>query len=383
MNKLRSKNSKRRKNIVKIVLLILSAFIIVFTLHGCGTEEEDSTSVESGTEESSEISEETATEDAEETSEVSEESAGAKTGLSVDTSLEKSTDSSEEDDGLAQVDSVIVAVITDSENRIANCAIDSAQTKINFSDTGEIITPLDKVFVGKQELGEEYGMIEASSIGKEWNEQATALSNYVIGKTVEEVKGIAVNEEGTPTESELTSSVTMHITNYISGIEKAVNQAENRGASADDKLGIGVITTIDRSEDATAEEEGLAQAYSTYAAVTFDEEGIITSCIIDSSQANVNFNQEGEITSDLSISPKTKNELGDEYDMKSVSEIGREWYEQADAFAEYTVGKTIDEVKGISLNEEGVPTESELTSSVTIHVGPFVTVIEKAYDAAK
>jgi len=305
-----------------------------------------------------------------------------KTGLSVDTSIAKSTDAGEED-GLAQADSTIVAVTVDEDGKIANCAIDSAQTKISFSNSGEIVTPLDKEFVGKQELGEEYGMIVASSIGKEWNEQATALSNYVIGKTIEEVKGIAVNEEGTPTESELTSSVTMHISNYIAGIEKAVNQAKNLGALADDQLGIGVITTIDRSKDATTEEEGLAQAYSNIAAVTFNNEGVITSCMIDAVQADVNFNQEGEITTDLSISPKTKNELADEYGMKAVSGIGKEWYEQADAFAEYVVGKTIDEVKGISLDEEGTPAESELTSSVTIHVGPFITVIEKAYHAAK
>ena len=305
-----------------------------------------------------------------------------KTGLSVDTSIAKSTDAGEKD-GLAQADSTIVAVTVDENGKIANCAIDSAQTKINFSNSGEIVTPLDKEFVGKQELGEEYGMVVASSIGKEWNEQATALSNYVIGKTVEEVKGIAVNEEGTPMESELTSSVTMHISNYIAGIEKAVNQAKNLGASADDQLGIGVITTIDRSKDATTEEEGQTQAYSNIAAVSFNNEGVITSCIIDAVQSNVNFNREGKITSDLSISPKTKNELGDDYGMKAVSGIGKEWYEQADEFAKYVVGKTIDEVKGISLDEEGTPTESELTSSVTIHVGPFIAVIEKAYHAAK
>ena len=313
---------------------------------------------------------------------LSQNAKNVKTGLSVDTSIAKSTDAGEEN-GLAQADSTIVAVTVDEDGKIANCAIDSAQTKINFSTSGEIVTPLDKEFVGKQELGEEYGMVVASSIGKEWNEQATALSNYVIGKTVEEIKGIAVNEEGTPTESELTSSVTMHISNYIAGIEEAVVNAENLGAEADDKLGIGVMTTIDRSKDATAEEEGLAQAYSNIAAVTFNHEGVITSCIIDAVQADVNFNQEGEITTDLSISPKTKNELADEYGMKAVSGIGKEWYEQADAFAKYVVGKTVDEVKGISLDEEGTPTESELTSSVTIHVGPFIAVIEKAYHAAK
>jgi len=293
----------------------------------------------------------------------------AKTGLAVDTSIASSTDAGEEN-GLAQVDSIIVAVTVNENSKITNCAIDSAQTRINFSKDGKITTPLDEVFVGKQELGEDYGMVVGSSIGKEWNEQATALSNYVIGKTIEEVKGITLNEEGVPTESELTSSVTMHV-------------AENVGAAADDKLGIGLITTIDMSRDVTAEADGRAQAYSNIAAVTFNHEGVITSCFIDAVQSNVDFNQEGKITSDLSITPKTKNELGDDYGMKVASAIGKEWYEQADAFANYVIGKTIEEVKGIALNEEGVPTESELTSSVSIHVGPFIEVVEKAYKSAK
>jgi len=305
-----------------------------------------------------------------------------KTGLAVDTSIVNSADAGEED-GLAQVDSIIVAVTVNENGKITNCAIDSAQTRINFSKDGKILTPLDEVFVGKQELAEDYGMVVGSSIGKEWNEQATALSNYVIDKTIEEVKGIALNEEGVPTESELTSSVTMHVSDFISTIEKAVNKAENLGAAADDKLGIGLITTIDMSEDATAEADGTAQAYSNIAAVTFNNEGVITSCIIDAAQSDVNFNQEGMITSDLSITPKTKNELGDDYGMKVASAIGKEWYEQADAFANYVIGKTIEEVKGIALNEEGVPAESELVSSVTIHVGPFIEIVEKAYNSAK
>lgn len=315
-------------------------------------------------------------------SDAGNEATEVKTGLSVTTSIEKSTSAGAED-GLAQADSVIVAVTVDDDGKIINCAIDTAQTRINFSDQGKMITQLDKIFVGKQELGEDYGMVVASSIGKEWHEQADAFARYAVDKTIKEVKGIAVNEEGVPTETELTSSVTIHITDYISGIEKAVANAEYRGATADDKLGIGVITTIDMSKDATAEEEGLAQAYSNIAAVTFDSENVTTSCIIDAVQANVQFNQSGEITSDLSVMPKTKNELGDDYGMKVASSIGKEWYEQADAFAKYVVGKTVEEIRGIALDEEGRAAESELTSSVTVHIGPFITIIEKAFNAVK
>jgi hypothetical protein len=175
----------------------------------------------------------------------------------------------------------------------------------------------------------------------------------------------------------------MHIIDYIAGIEKAVTHAEHRGAFAGDKLGIGVITTIDRSQDATSDQDGLAEAYSTYSAITVNQDGVLTSCIIDASQGALRFNQEGEITSDLTQTYKTKNELGDDYGMVVASPIGKEWYEQADSFAQYVVGKNLEEIKGIAFNEEGVPTGSELTSSVTIHASQFVTVIEKAYEAAR
>jgi len=304
-----------------------------------------------------------------------------KTGMAVITDTVKSVDAGEED-GTAQAVSVVVAVTVDDAGKILKCAIDTAQTKIGFSNEGKITTPLDTVFVAKQELGEEYGMGEVSSIGKEWSEQANSLAEYVVGKTVEEVKNIAVNEAGNPTDEDLSTSVTIKIKGYIAAIEKAVATAENLGASADDKLGLGVVTSIAKSVDATQEEEGLAQAYTYYTATTFDTDGVITSSIIDASQTNVNFNAEGKITSDINASYQTKNELGDAYGMKKASAIGKEWNEQADAFAKYIVGKTVAEVKGISL-EAGVPTDEDLASSVTIHVNDFVTIIEKANNFAK
>ncbi len=304
-----------------------------------------------------------------------------KTGMAVITSIGKSSDSGEKD-GLAQADSVIVAVTVDDSGVITNCAIDSAQTKIAFSSDGKIITPLDTVFVAKQEMGTDYGMGEVSSLGKEWNEQASNLSDYVIGKTLDEVKGIAVTEDGVPTDAELSAMVTIKINGYIEGIEKAVGNAQNLGADASDQLGIGVVTTIDKSKDA-ADENGLAQAYSNYAVATFDESGVITSCIIDASQSNITFDADGKITSDLSQAPRTKNELGDDYGMKAASAIGKEWYEQAAAFARYATGKTVAEVNGIAINGEGLAADAELASSVSVHIGPFMEIIEKAYNAAK
>jgi hypothetical protein len=339
-------------NMKKIFILILALTMTAFIISGCGAAPEKKTETE--------------------------KEGGVKTGLGVVSSVSKSTDAEAGKDGFAQVDSTVAAVLVDKDGKIVKCKIDAAQTKISFSADGKITTPLDGDIKTKQELGDTYGMKKASGINKEWNEQADAFASYVTGKTLAQVKGIAVNEEGVPTESDLTSSVTVHITDFTAAIEKAVNNAQDLGAKSGDNLGLGIITTINKSANAAADKDGLAQAYSVYTATTFASDGKITSSIIDASQTDVNFSADGKITSDLKAENKTKNELGDAYGMKKASGIKKEWNEQAASFADYIKGKTLEQVKGIAVNEEGVPTESDLTSSVTIHISDFIGVIEKA-----
>jgi hypothetical protein len=300
--------------------------------------------------------------------------APVKTGLAVLTSVAKSADAGEKD-GLAQADSLIVAVTVGADGKIVSCVIDSAQTKVNFDKTGKLLTALDSTFKTKNELGTEYGMGKASKIGKEWNEQAAAFAQYVIGKTADEVKGIAV-KEGYAANADLTASVTIHVTDFMATVAKAVADAKELGASSSDKLGIGAVTNIAKSTDA-GEKDGLAQVYSTYTALTKDASGKITSCIINASQANVNFDKTGKITSDIKAPVLTKNEIGDAYGMKKASSIGKEWYEEAAAFAKYVTGKTLAEVQGIAV-DKGVPTGADLTASVTIHITDFQAIIAKA-----
>ncbi len=212
-----------------------------------------------------------------------------------------------------------MALTVDGAGKIVDCMIDQAQSKVSFSAAGELVTPLDATFKTKNELGAEYGMGKVSSIGKEWNEQAAAFAQYVIGKTAQEVQGIAVDEEGYPTGADLTASVTIHITDFIAGVQKAIAGAAELGAAAGDKVSIATVTNIAKSTNATAEADGLAQIYSTYTALTTNAGGVITSCIIDASQSNVTFDTTGKITTDLTVAPQTKNELGDAYGMKAVS----------------------------------------------------------------
>ena len=303
--------------------------------------------------------------------------AAVKTGLSVMTDLTSSKNAAADAEGLAQANIVLVAVTVGEDGVIDACAIDAVQSKVNFDTKGAIVTDLAATFPSKNELGDEYGMRKASQIGKEWNEQAAAFAEYAVGKTLADLKGVAVNEKGAATGADLTASVTIPVSDFLAGIEAAVNSATDLGAKKGDKLGLSSSTNIAKSKPAAADAEGLAQGYATIAAVTSNG-GTISSCVIDAVQANVNFDAAGVITTDLTAPVDSKNVLGDAYGMRKASQIGKEWNEQAAAFAEYTVGKTVADLKGVAVNEKGVATEADLAASITISLGEFTEVIEKA-----
>lgn len=299
-----------------------------------------------------------------------------KTGLAVITAVDKSNHAGA-GLGVAQIDSTVVAVTVDAKGKIVKCVIDAVQSRINFDASGNIVTPLETRFPTKNELGEGYGMKRASSIGKEWSDQAAALAKYVEGKSVDELKTIAVDAGKRPTGSDLKASVTMAIGDYLAAIEKAVAQAQELGASSTDKLSLGVVTTMANSVNA-GERPGLAEAYSTYVAITRDDKGTITSCVIDATQGRVNFNPSGQITTDLAARIRSKNELGEGYGMKRASSIGKEWYEQAAAFARYVTGKTPAEVAGIAVDAAKRPVSRDLLATVTIGIADLKAALAKA-----
>jgi hypothetical protein len=299
-----------------------------------------------------------------------------KTGLAVVTELNKSTDAGAKP-GLAETDSTVVAVTVDGNGKIVRCVIDGVQSKINFDASGKLITPVDTKFPSKDELGKGYGELKASKIGKEWNEQAAAFAKYVEGKTVKELKGIAVDEGKHATGSDLKASVTISIGEFIEAIEIAAAQAKDLGASSSDVLGLGVVTNMAHSVNAGAK-PGLAEGYSYYMAITKDSKSKITSCLIDATQGQVNFNTSGKITTNLKVRVKTKDELGQAYGLKKASKIGKEWNEQAASFAKYVTGKTPDQVANIAVNKEGHATGSDLQASVTIGILDFQAALAKA-----
>lgn len=322
--------------------------------------------------------------------------AGGFTGYSVETTISSSKPATADAPGQIQVDSYIVYTTIGADGKIQQTGIDSAQTRIPFDAKGQIPADFDlkQAPQTKVELGANYGLTKASAIGKEWFEQAQAFADYTVGKTPAEVDAIQTkvvddhhqNVADTP---DLTSSVTIDIGAFKRGVAEAANNKLLGDALPEgSKTGMGVVTSVAKSKAATADAAGLAQVDSVIAVVSVGADGKIAQLKFDNAQTKVEFNADGTIKTDLAAPVMSKQQLGDNYGLIKASKIGKEWYQQADAFAQYCIGKTIDEVKGIqtkSVDEShpNVPDVPELTSSVTITVQDYIAALEKAISNAK
>ncbi len=357
-----------------LLFMLVSLMILSVALAGCGNKTpEPSATTEAPA----------ATEAPAETSAAVEEPAAdgaVKTGLGSVISIAKSASASADADALAEADIVSAAVTLDAEGKIVNVKIDMTQSKVNFDAAGQLKTDVAAEVKTKVELGDEYGMKSASGIGKEWYEHAAALEDWMVGMTIDEVMGMELTAEGTPADADLTSTVTVHVGDYLNAVKKAVENAKDFGVAVTGatKTGLGNVVSIAKSVGATAEAAGAAQTDNVMVAVTLDESGKIVGVVIDTAQVKIDVDAKGAITSDTAAALKSKVELGDEYGMKSASGIGKEWYEQAAALAQWMIGKTVDEVAGMQISAEGTPAEADLTSSVTVHVGDYIKALQKA-----
>lgn len=300
-----------------------------------------------------------------------------KTGLAVITSNAGSKNATADAEGVADSYIKIFAVTVGDDGVIDSCKIDYIQAKIKFNANGEVVTPMGTVFASKIELDDAYGMRKASPIGKEWDEQANAFADYCVGKTIEELKGIAVNESGKATGADLTSSVTIPVTEFVDGIEAAVKAAAHLGAHKGDELKLTSIAKVNKAQNATADADGATQTYGHFAAITKNGD-VITSAIIDAVQANVTFNAKGEITSDVNAPVITKLNLLDGYGMRKASPIGKEWFEQSQGFCAWITGKTMAEAIAVAVNEKGYPTEADVITSCTMNINDMIIVLKKA-----
>lgn len=71
----------------------------------------------------------------------------------------------------------------------------------------------------------------------------------------------------------------------------------------------------------------------------------------------------------------SKKDLGDDYNMKKASVIGKEWYEQIEFLENYVLEHGVDAVK---MDADGYPENEDVRSGCTINIKPFMEAIDEA-----
>ncbi len=304
-------------------------------------------------------------------------SGGLKTGLFVTVDVSESVSASDDADGQAKYDVTAVAVTVDDAGVIHDCAIDSVPATVKFDGDGVLLTDRDAVILSKNEMGEDYGMVAYGGAVAEWDVQVAALAAFAQGKTVEQLKTMAVDETGYAKDVDLATTATIYLSGYVSAIENAVANARHLGAQVGDTLKFANRAGVTSCTSADGETNGLSQLDVTLCVLTLDGDEKITSCVFDSLQGKVNFDSQGQITTDLTVPVRTKNQLGFDYGMVAWGGATYEWFEQAENLAAYLVGKTPQEVMGIAVTDNDLPQDADLATSVTISISGFLTMVEK------
>ena len=147
-------------------------------------------------------------------------------------------------------------------------------------------------------------------------------------------------------------------------------------APATVKMGLGVYTATPTTTDASEDKEGQGKVAITAAVITVDAEGKVVACQLDTADLTVKFTLDGKAVANDGF--KTKYEMGKDYNMVTYGGAAKEWFEQADAFEAFVVGKTLDEIKAL-VAEGNKGNDAVIAAGCTIMIHEFVGAIEKAF----
>lgn len=362
------------KKTISLILLLC----MVFALAACG-----GTETPAATEAPAE---DAATEaPAEDAAEAPAEDAGTEATYTLGMGVVSNFDSSAA--GNAQIDTTFAAIVTDADGKIVSCRLDVAQNKMNVAD-GLVTTGNE--YPTKMEKGTDYGMAPVSSIGAEWDAQAKAFEEFVVGKTVDEVVALetVLNESGhnVAVDETLFAGCTMDIVDFKAAVEKAGSDAWAVTFTTADAFTLGVAAITDDADSTapTADADGVVKMYTEFGAAVVGADGTILAALNDAIQPNITVDPAGEIVA--TEYKGTKRELGADYGMAPVSAIGAEWDAQSAAFSQFVVGKTADEVAALETQESNghnVAVDETLYASCSMDITGMMAVISTAANYAR
>lgn len=139
-------------------------------------------------------------------------------GIGSYTTTDSSYSSVEGENGTGVVSTTYATVVFDSNDIIKKVYIDQVESKVYFDAKGQIVTNgADTNIRTKRELGDEYGMKNASPIGKEWYEQVNSIESWLVGKNIKNIANGVMNNNmyGNGASSD---SVTDGVSGVVDGI---------------------------------------------------------------------------------------------------------------------------------------------------------------------
>ena len=267
----------------------------------------------------------------------------------------------------AMLKATVAAVVLDKNGRIADCELDEIAFTVTLKDgVAQQVADL----TSKREKGDSY-IPTAEETGGEgagtvsWEDQVENFCDFAEGKTANDLSGLATTDG----KSDQIEGCDLIITDFIQTVVRACEEAKPASIEAGNDLELA-LTAV--KEEGSADEPKFD---IELAAVTLDEGERITGCMTDTLQVKLTM-AEG-IFSTVSGGIETKRQMGDGYGMKAASAIKREWYEQADAFDTFAVGKTAAELAATKLNAEG---KTDAVTGCTVAVSD---VLKNAVKAAR
>ncbi len=284
----------------------------------------------------------------------------------------KATDATEDKAGQGQATATLATVLVDADGKIVKAFIDCADNKVSYNADGTAVVA--DSFSTKYEQGDAYNMVAYGGAALEWYAQADAFCTLIAGKTIDEVKALLA-EDGKGTDDVINAGCTITVSDFVYAVEKAVANAADSTATAADTLKIGVYTA-QSTGDATEDKAGSNQVEITAFAAAIDTNGKITAASSDCLQVKFTFDVTGVSTFDATKALSTKKELGDAYNMVAYGGAAQEWYAQAAAFDAVCVGKTVEEIGALVL-EDGKGTDDVVAAGCTILVDGFVKAASK------
>ena len=316
-----------------------------------------------------------------------------KFGMGVVAALGNAKDADGDTNGSSEFNVTAVAVLLDADSKIVAIDLDTAQIKTGWTSEGKLIATED--FRTKYEKGTDYNMAafgtkHDGSEGKplEWNEQADVFMATAKGKTLDEVKAL-MGEDAYAIGDLATAGCTIKVAEFVNALEKAVANAADSKATANDKLSLAIVSSGAYSnKDASEDGDGAAQIDSTIVATVVDADAKVVVAKTDCVQGKMSFDVAGAVTADTTAEIKTKLELGDAYSMaafgtKHDGSEGQplEWYAQAAAFDAALEGKVVADFAAFA-GADGYATGDLATAGCTMAIGDMIKAATAAATVA-